>query len=89
MNERAAEFAIAETRIAPGSRANIAIPASHLVTGFSANLALQIVHGAKPGPAVFVSAAIHGATRSTEPPSRQSWRADRKAPPSRCSTRTK
>ncbi|MGI8942913.1 MAG: succinylglutamate desuccinylase/aspartoacylase family protein [Qipengyuania sp.] len=33
---------------------------SHQVTGYSANLALQVVHGAEPGAAVFVSAAIHG-----------------------------
>lgn len=53
-------FEIAGEAIPPGERRTIKIPVTHQVTGFPANLALQIIHGATPGPAVFVSAAIHG-----------------------------
>lgn len=53
-------FEIAGTQVQPGSCATIAIPVSHQVTGLSASLALQIIHGARPGPAVFVSGAVHG-----------------------------
>lgn len=53
-------FDIAGETIPAGERRTLAIPVTHQVTGFPANLALQVIHGAKPGPAVFVSAAIHG-----------------------------
>lgn len=53
-------FTLAGHTIAPGERQNLAIPISHQVTGLAANLALQVVHGIRPGPVVFVSAAIHG-----------------------------
>ncbi len=53
-------FEIAGVQIAPGETRDIAIPVSHQVTGFSANLALRVIHGARRGPAVFVSGAIHG-----------------------------
>lgn len=38
----------------------IAVPVSRQLTGLSASLALQVLHGARRGPCVFVSAAIHG-----------------------------
>ncbi len=53
-------FIIHEATVAPGTTADIAIPVSQQVTGFSANLALRVIHGARTGPCVFVSAAIHG-----------------------------
>lgn len=53
-------FTLAGVTLAPGERRDIAIPVAHQVTGFSANLALQLLHGVRPGPRVFVSAAIHG-----------------------------
>ncbi|GMM93008.1 succinylglutamate desuccinylase/aspartoacylase family protein [Qipengyuania sp. MTN3-11] len=53
-------FEIAGESIPPGERRTLAIPVTHQVTGFPANLALQVIHGKEPGPAVFVSAAIHG-----------------------------
>ncbi|WP_240782168.1 succinylglutamate desuccinylase/aspartoacylase family protein [Qipengyuania sediminis] len=55
-----APFAIAAETIAPGDRRTFSIPVSRQLTGLSASLALQVLHGAKAGPAVFVSAAIHG-----------------------------
>lgn len=53
-------FAIANETIAPGERRTLAIPVSRELSGLSASLPLQVLHGARPGPAVFVSAAIHG-----------------------------
>ena len=47
-------FAIHHRSIAPGTSAILKIPVSQQVTGLEAS------HGAKPGPCVFVSAAIHG-----------------------------
>ncbi len=56
----AESFAIAGEEVSPGTRAFISIPVSQQVTGISASLALQVIHGAQPGPCVFVSGAIHG-----------------------------
>lgn len=53
-------FEIAGETIAPGERRTLSIPVSRQLTGLSASLALQVLHGARPGPCVFVSAAIHG-----------------------------
>jgi hypothetical protein len=53
-------FEIAGEIVAPGERRTLAIPVSRQLTGLSASLALQVLHGARPGPCVFVSAAIHG-----------------------------
>lgn len=53
-------FEIAGETIAPGERRTLSIPVSRQLTGLSASLALQVLHGVRPGPAVFVSAAIHG-----------------------------
>lgn len=53
-------FEIAGESLAPGERRNLAIPISQDLNGLSATLALQVLHGARPGPCVFVSAAVHG-----------------------------
>ena len=53
-------FEIADETIAPGERRTLSIPVSRQLTGLSASLALQTLHGVRPGPCVFVSAAIHG-----------------------------
>ena len=58
-------FIIANRSIAPGTAEILTIPVSQQVTGLDASLALKVLHGAKPGPAVFVSAAIHGDGCST------------------------
>lgn len=55
-----APFTIHDTTLAPGSAATVAIPVSQQVTGLNSALALRVLHGRKPGPCVFVSAAIHG-----------------------------
>lgn len=56
----AAPFVIAGESIPPGTVRDLAIPVSQQVSGFSASLALRVIHGAKAGPAVFVSGAVHG-----------------------------
>ncbi|WP_063359795.1 succinylglutamate desuccinylase/aspartoacylase family protein [Aurantiacibacter luteus] len=53
-------FEIGGIVVERGTRERIALPVSHTLTGLSANLMLEVVHGAEPGPTVFVSAAIHG-----------------------------
>jgi uncharacterized protein len=57
---QSAPFEIAGETVAPGERRTLAIPVSRQLTGLAASLALQVLHGARPGPCVFVSAAIHG-----------------------------
>jgi predicted deacylase len=56
----AESFAIAGRQVAPGTRADVAFPITTMATGTSSSLAVRVLHGARPGPAVFVSAAIHG-----------------------------
>ncbi len=46
--------------VAPGTQASFDLPISRLSSGQSASMPVRIVHGAKPGPVLFVSAAIHG-----------------------------
>lgn len=53
-------FEIAGETISAGERRNLAIPVGRQLTGLAASLSLQVLHGARPGPCVFVSAAIHG-----------------------------
>lgn len=58
--KQATAFEIAGETIAAGARRSLSVPVSRQLTGLSASLALQVLHGARPGPCVFVSAAIHG-----------------------------
>lgn len=53
-------FEIQGLAIAPGMASDVSIPVSELATGVPAALPLRILHGTRPGPTVFVSAAIHG-----------------------------
>jgi len=53
-------FSIAGQSIAPGTQADIGFPITTMATGTASSLAVRVIHGARPGPAVFVSAAIHG-----------------------------
>lgn len=46
--------------IAPGTRAEVDLPTARLVTGERLSLPVAVVHGADPGPTVWLSAAIHG-----------------------------
>lgn len=51
---------IAGEIITAGSLKTIALPVSNTATGINANLWARILHGVKPGPRLFVSAAVHG-----------------------------
>lgn len=53
-------FVIHDRTIAPGTAEILSIPVSQQVTGLQSALALKVLHGARRGPCVFVSAAIHG-----------------------------
>lgn len=53
-------FEIQGRAIAPGTSEILTIPVSQQVTGLESSLALKVLHGSRRGPAVFVSAAIHG-----------------------------
>ncbi|EAQ30509.1 Succinylglutamate desuccinylase/aspartoacylase [Erythrobacter sp. NAP1] len=53
-------FEIGGETIAPGTEADIGLPITTMATGYSSQLAVRVLHGAKPGPTVFVSGAIHG-----------------------------
>ena len=59
MDEHGA-LAIAGKEVAPGTCLDVAFQITTLATGTPSALALRVLHGARPGPAVFVSAAIHG-----------------------------
>ncbi|TAD78029.1 MAG: succinylglutamate desuccinylase [Sphingomonadales bacterium] len=59
MNQ-AEPFIIGGESLAPGSVRNITFPITTMATGTASSLAVRVLHGARPGPAVFVSAAIHG-----------------------------
>lgn len=53
-------FSINGTEIAPGTRRTVDIPVSTLSDHTPITLSVHVVHGQRPGPVLFVSAAIHG-----------------------------
>jgi len=53
-------FEIAGRKIAAGTRATVEIPVSVLSDHTPMSLSAHVIHGRRPGPTVFVSAAIHG-----------------------------
>mgnify|MGYP005754184099 CR=1 FL=1 len=53
-------FEIGGTRVPAGERATVELPISVLSTHQPVTLAAHVVHGRRPGPALFLSAAIHG-----------------------------
>jgi predicted deacylase len=53
-------FEIADTRLAPGSRGTVHLPVSVLSDHTPVTLSAHVIHGRRPGPVMFVSAAIHG-----------------------------
>ncbi|MFT5441864.1 MAG: putative deacylase [Myxococcota bacterium] len=53
-------FRIAGQEVLPGSRKRIEIRVGRRVTGAEVSLPVEIVNGKKPGPRLFISAAIHG-----------------------------
>ncbi|KAA9010372.1 succinylglutamate desuccinylase/aspartoacylase family protein [Histidinibacterium aquaticum] len=55
-----APFEIGETTVAPGERRVVDLPVSVLSDHTPVTLSVEVIHGARPGPKVFVSAAVHG-----------------------------
>ncbi|KPF64528.1 succinylglutamate desuccinylase/aspartoacylase family protein [Porphyrobacter sp. AAP60] len=53
-------FTIGGIDISPGTAGDVAFPITTMATGTASSLAVRVLHGARPGPAVFVSGAIHG-----------------------------
>ena len=53
-------FEIGGTQIAPGERTTIELSLTRLYTHSAIKLPVHVMHGKKPGPRLFVSAAIHG-----------------------------
>ena len=53
-------FRINGTEISPGARETVDVPVSTLSDHTPVHLSVHVIHGKKPGPVMFVSAAIHG-----------------------------
>lgn len=48
------------TEVKPGTSATVSLPVADLYTSTPLNMTVRIVSGRRPGPVLFVSAAIHG-----------------------------
>ncbi|MFD2738673.1 succinylglutamate desuccinylase/aspartoacylase family protein [Sulfitobacter aestuarii] len=55
-----APFEIAGMIVAPGTSAEIDLPVSILPDHTPVHLSVEVFHGKRPGPTMFVSAAVHG-----------------------------
>lgn len=53
-------FHIGTTVIAPGTQRIVELPIAHLYTHTEMSLTTHVIHGRRPGPRLFVSAALHG-----------------------------
>jgi predicted deacylase len=54
------DFTAGGHRIAPGERATVNLPVSVMSDHTPVTMSVHVVHGRRPGPTMFVSAAIHG-----------------------------
>ena len=55
-----APLTIAGTQVAPGERQRLQIPVGRRVSGNEISLPVEVVRGRRPGPRLFLCAAIHG-----------------------------
>ncbi|WP_415402665.1 succinylglutamate desuccinylase/aspartoacylase family protein [Tateyamaria sp. SN3-11] len=53
-------FVLDSVSVAPGTRASVPLPVSALPDHTPVNLRVEVIHGKRPGPTMFVSAAVHG-----------------------------
>lgn len=60
MNKNTTSFFLAGHEVKPGERVNINLPVASLSTRTDFTMPVTVIHGKKPGPVLFVSAAIHG-----------------------------
>ena len=51
---------IGDTTVDPGHRAAVSMPIADLYTGTSLSMPVKVINGRRPGPVIFVCAAIHG-----------------------------
>ncbi len=56
----AGSFSIAGTKVAPGTSATVSLPVPRLYTHAEMDIPIHVMHGRRPGPRLFVSAAVHG-----------------------------
>lgn len=54
------DFVIGGVAVAPGTRKTVDLPVSVLSDNTPVHLSVHVVHGRRPGPTLFVSAAVHG-----------------------------
>ncbi len=57
---QAEALVIGETEILPGQRVAVDLPIANLYTATSLRMPVKVLRGKRPGPVLFVSAAIHG-----------------------------
>jgi len=55
-----APFEIGGVRVRPGTSTTVALPVGRLYTQSPMEMVVRVVHGRRPGPVLFVSAAVHG-----------------------------
>ncbi|MFW6050046.1 MAG: succinylglutamate desuccinylase/aspartoacylase family protein [Myxococcota bacterium] len=60
MDSSAPELRVGGVRVEPGERATVDLPVAGLYTHGDLTMPVRVVRGKKPGPTLFVSAAIHG-----------------------------
>ncbi|SEM71684.1 hypothetical protein SAMN04488012_10610 [Palleronia salina] len=53
-------FRIGDTEVAPGTSRTVDLPVSRLSDHTPVTMSVHVVHGRRPGPTLFVSAAVHG-----------------------------
>ncbi len=58
--DRRPPFEIAGESVAPGTRKRLRLPTPRLPTGTPLDMPLTVVHGERPGPCLWISAAVHG-----------------------------
>lgn len=60
MAEGAAAVKVAGRTVSPGERCRIELPTGVLATGQPLPLPMEVLHGVRPGPRIWINAAIHG-----------------------------
>ena len=60
VNMARSSFTICGETIAPGARATLALPLPSQSSYTPLSMPIHVIHGKRPGPVVFISAAIHG-----------------------------
>ncbi|HZD05015.1 MAG TPA: hypothetical protein VE173_08855, partial [Longimicrobiales bacterium] len=59
MSERG-PFRLHQTDVPPGERVRVDVPVARMTTGEWVHLPVLVVHGARDGPTIWLSGAVHG-----------------------------